>query len=342
PFFLTIETNNIPFHQATALLTPNLQQKLDQYDIDKPIAIHAQLDAGAADDPQPQIQIRLNLDKGGVLTPIGRFTETSFRASFTNEWVRGHKREDENSAIRLLAFSGNLQNMPLRSDTMTITNLKHPRIASDLHSLFSLPRLNDLTGSQTLQFRSGTGNLNIYYKGPLSENDTAGTIVNGRLDIDSAAFIYLPYQFQLTGVKGRLLFKDQDMSINQLDASIGNSRIQVKGLAKNLVALLDRNAEDVSMDLKLSAQHLNLEDLIPLVGRSTPASASTSDKPLMGATFARIDNLLKQGSIHVAIDAADLRYKKFSGAHAKADLIFDDHSIQLNRLAVEQGAGSMV
>jgi hypothetical protein len=342
PFFLVIETNNAPFRQVTALLTPNIRQKLDQYDIGKPVSIHAQLDAGAADDPQPQIQIKMNLENGDVLTPIGRFTQTSFRASFTNEWAKGHKRDDENSAIRLLSFSGRLQDMPLRSDTMTITNLKHPQLASDLHANFALEQLNDLTGSETLLFRKGRGNLNVYYKGPMSENDTAGTEVNGRLDIDSAALTYLPYQFQLTEGTGQLLFKDQDMVVNKLDINAGQTRIQVKGAAKNLVALLDRNAENVSMDWSLRTPHLNVEDFSALAGRPVTTSAKRrSEKILFGASFARIDHLLKEGVIHAGIEASDISYKKFSGAHAKADLLFDNHAIKLSRLMIEQGAGSM-
>jgi hypothetical protein len=341
PFFLTIDAQNVPFHKATALLTPNIQQKLDQYDIDKPVTIHAQLDAGSADDPQPQIQVHMNLDNGSVLTPAGQFSATSFRANFTNEWIKGRKRADENSSIRLLAFSGRLANLSLRSDTMLITDLKHPQLASDLHSDFALEQLNDLSGSQTLQFHKGSGRLNVYYKGPMSQNDTAGTEVNGRLDIDSAAITYLPFQFQLTGGTGQLLFKDQDMVVNKLDINAGQTRIQVKGIAKNLVALLDRNAENVSMDWSLRTSHLNVEDFSVLAGPPAKVTTKRSNNILLGATFSRIDNLLKEGVVHVGLEAADLSYKKFSGAHAKADIIFDNHAISLNRLMIEQGEGSI-
>lgn len=341
PFFLTIETKNARFHALTALMTPNIQQKLDQYDIDKPVSVQVQLDAGSAEDHLPQVQVRMNLDKGSVLTPAGRFTETSFRASFTNEWIRGHKREDENSGIRLIAFTGSLQNLPLSSDTLTITNLKHPQLACDLRSHFPLTQLNDVTGSQTLQFKKGSCSMNLYYKGPVSENDTAGTTVNGYLDLDSAALTYLPYDFQLTGGNGRILFKDQDLVIDHFSVRAGNSKVQVKGAARNLVALLDRNAEDVSMDWSLSTPHLDLEDFAGFVGVSSPATTKPSGKGLLGATFARIDNLLKEGVVRVSFDAADMSYKKFSGAHARASLLFDDHEIKLNKLTVEQGGGSL-
>jgi hypothetical protein len=341
PFFLAIEARDIPFHEAASFLTPGIQQKLDEYDIDKPITANVQLDAGNADDPQPQIVVKMNLDKGSVLTPVGRFTEASFRASFTNEWGRGHRRGDENSAIRLLAFSGRLGDLPLRSDTMTITNLKYPRLASDIHSHFTLDQLNDITGSQSLRFVAGRGNLNVYYKGPMSENDTAGTVVNGWLDIDSAAVTYLPYQWDLTGGKGRLLFRDQDMLVNQLDIHAGKTNIHVKGIARNLVALLDRNAENVSMDWSLQTNHMDLEDFTALAGNTGTRNAKPSDKSLFTATFSRIDNLLKDGIIHVGIEASDISYKKFSGAHAKGDLLFDNHAITVNHMVLQQGAGSM-
>ncbi len=341
PFLLTIETDHILFREATALLTPNLQQKLDQYDIDQPLSVHVQLDAGAADDPEPQIQIRTNLDKASVLTPTARFTGASFRASFTNEWVHGHKREDENSGLRLLAFSGQLENVPLRADTIEITDLKHPQLSCDLHSQFALPVLNDLYGSQTLQFLHGSANMDLRYKGPLSENDTAGATVNGHLDLDSAAMVYLPYGFQLTDGSGRLLFHDQDLVIERLRARTGSSRIQVKGVAKNLITLIDHNAENVSMDWTLSASHLDLRDFASLAGRSAATTSKRSDKSLFGATAARIDHFLKAGLIHLNLDAADIRYEDFAGAHAKADLVFDDDEIRLTHMTLEQGSGSL-
>ena len=341
PFFLTIETQNIRFHQAAALLTPNLQQKIDQFDIDKPVTVHAQLDAGAADDPTPQILVRLDLDNGSALTPAGRFTDASFKASFSNEWVRGMKREDENSIIRITGFTGRLQGLPLRCDSIFIVNLKHPRMTCDLHSHFGLGQLNEITGSQTLQFNGGDGILDLVYKGPLSENDTAGTVVNGHLDLDSAALTYLPYNFRLTDGKGRLLFKDQDLLIDPLSLKMGNSRIQVKGIARNLVALLDRNAENVSMDWNLSTPFLDLADLQPLAGRAETAAPGHRGNPLFGATFSRIDRLLKEGAIHIGIEAGDLRFQKFSGAHARADLVVDNHAIRLSRLAVGQDGGTL-
>jgi hypothetical protein len=341
PFFLKIATDNIPFHQATALLSPNIQQKMDVFDIDKPISARVQLDAGSADDRTPQILVKVDLANGSVLTPTGRFTAVSFKGSFTNEWQRGQKRGDENSMLRFLGFNGRLQNLPLHADTVTITNLKFPRLECDLRSNLPLQLLNDVTGSQTMQFTGGVGNMNLHYKGPLSENDTAGTVVNGRIDLDSATLIYLPYSFKLINGKGRLLFRDQDLIIEQLSIQAGNTPIVVKGLAKNLVALLDRNTENVGVDLSLTTPHLDVEDLSVLAGRSSAATARRNKASPFAESFARVDRLLKEGAIHVNIEAADLKYKKFSGAHAKADLIFDDHEIRLNRLAIDQGTGSI-
>ncbi len=343
PFFLTITTGHILFRQAISLLTPKLREKLDHYDIDKPIAVRVQLDAGAADQTEPQIQVHTSLDKGTVLTPTGSFTDASFQGSFTNEWVHGHPREDENSGLRFTGFSGSLDNIPLHADTVDITNLKYPQLASDLHSAFDLSVLNEVYGSQSLQFRKGSCHMDLRYKGPLSENDTAGATVNGLLDVDSGTIVYLPYHFQLTNARGRLLFMDQDLVIEHLEARTGDSKVQIRGVAKNLIALLDHNAEDVSMNILLSASHLNLEDFAALAGSSTAAGGATrrSSQSIFGATANRIDNFLKDGVIHLNLDAADISYENFAGAHARADVIFRDDEIRLTRMTVQQSSGDL-
>jgi uncharacterized protein YhdP len=342
PFFLTIDVERIPFRAAAALLTPRLEQKLDEFDIDKLIAIHAQLDNGAADQREPQIQVRVNLNNGGVLTPTGSFTAVSFSGTFTNEWVHGQSRDDENSGMRFTGFSGQLGAIPLHADSLVITNLVHPQLSCDLHSHFEIAALNDLYGSQTLQFRAGSCAMDLRYNGPLSENDTAGATVNGQLDLDSAAIVYLPYQFALTKANGRLLFRDQDLVIDRLAARVGNTNVRIKGVAKNLIALLDHNSEDVSMNWTLSTSHLALEDFMALAGRvSTASSRQKAGTPVLAATASRIDNFLKAGAIHLNLDAADISYKDFVGAHAKATLVFQGSTIRLSQLAAEQGAGTL-
>jgi hypothetical protein len=351
PFSLSIETSNIRFRDLAALLTPNLQQKLDQFDLSIPVTAQALLDAGSADDHTPLINIKMNLDKGSVQTPAGRFDNVSFRGSFTNEWVHGQKREDENSGIRLLTFSGEKESIGLRSDTLTIVDLKHPFLACDLHAHCDLARLNDLSGSQTLQFQKGSCSANLFYKGPLSENDSAATTVRGSLDLDSAAVKYLPYQLLLTNGKGKLVFKEQDLVIDHLEGQLGSTKIRIKGVAKNLATLLDRNAQDVSMDLSLTSPHLDLRDFSALAGRAESGSgagggskeggAKKGNTVVFGAVFARIDRFLKEGDVHLRLEAADLRYKNFTGAHAKADLLFNAQAIRLTNMDVEQGSGSL-
>jgi len=209
PFTLSIQTSNIPYRKATALLTPLIQQKLDLYEVDKPVNIQADLDAGSADDPTPLMKVHMNLQHASVNTPSGRFNDVTVMANFTNEWVRHEKRRDENSAVRLVTFSGSFAGIPLHSDTATITDLKHPMMDCDLRSTFELTRLNELAGSRSLQFRKGSCSLDLSYKGPLKENDSAAVSLYGGMTIDSATINYLPYNFQLTDGSGKIRFSNR-------------------------------------------------------------------------------------------------------------------------------------
>jgi len=345
PFLLTIQATDVPFRKATALLTPGLKEKLEQYAVDKNVSLDVSLDAGSADDHTPRIIAKMNLSNATVTTPAGRFSAASFNAAFTNEWVNGHKREDENSGIRLLSFRGIWENIPISADTINIIDLKHPVLFCDLHSRFGLERLNDLSGSRTIQFQKGGCAVDLFYKGPLSENDSVTASINGTMDIDSAAVEYLPHRLRLTNCRASIHFKDQDVLIDKLEAHAGSSMIFMKGIARKAVSLIDKNPGDQRMDWTVSSPRLDLRDLSSVLGSPAgPAPVTVAKKSTehpFGAATARVDRLLRDGSAHVRLEASNISYGKFSGAHAKADLLFTGDEVKLNSMQVEQGSGSL-
>jgi hypothetical protein len=342
PFTLSIQVDDIPYHKATALLTPAIQQKLDMYDVDKPVAIQANLDAGAADDPTPLIIVRMNLQNASVNTPVGRFSGVNVAAGFTNEWVRHEKRRDENSAIRLSSFSGYLMNIPLHSDTAIITDLKHPMLDCDLRSTFELTRLNELVGSRSILFRKGGCSLNINYRGPLKENDSTAVSLIGNVTVDSAAVVYLPYNFELTEAAGKIRFKDQDLVFDKLEARAGTSKLSVKGILRNITPLIDQNSGNVNMDLTLASPRLDLVDLAPVLGKpATAAAPKKGSTSLFSESAGRLDQILQEGAIHLRIEAAELGYQHFSGVRARADLLFQGKEVQLRNMELAQDDGSL-
>jgi len=342
PFTLNIQTSNIPYRKATALLTPIIQQKLDLYAVDKPVSVEADLDAGSADDPTPLMKIRMNLQHAGILTPAGRFNDVTVMASFTNEWIRHEKRRDENSAVQLISFTGTFLDIPLHSDSATITDLKHPMMDCDLHASFALTRLNDLAGSRTIQFRKGSCLVNVGYKGPLKENDSARVSLSGEIDVDSAAMTYIPYNFQLTEGVGKIRFRDQDLLFDRLEARAGSSKIGLKGIVRNIAPLVDQHPTNVSMDFTLSSPRLDLEDLTAVLGKpATESPSRKASKHPFGEPATRLDQLLRDVAIHLQIEATELRYQHFTGAKAKAELLFLDNGVQLQRMHLAQDDGSL-
>jgi hypothetical protein len=344
PFTLSIRTSNIPYRKATALLTPLIQQKLDLYDVDKPITIVANLDAGNADDPTPLMTVHMDLQDASVNTPAGRYNHVTAKIRFINEWVRHAKRQDENSAIQLTAFTGEFMNIPLHSDTATITDLKHPMMDCDVHSSFDLSRLNDLLGIKSIQFRKGGCRVDLQFKGPLNENDSSAVSLSGGISFDTAAITYLPYNLELTSLTGKIRCRDQDLLFDELAARTGNSKIILKGIVRNITPVLDRNPSNVYMDFTLSSPQLDLADLTPVLGRpgGEAAAARKASKHPFGTSASRIDALLRDGALHLQIEAPEIRYQHFTGAHARAELLFEGNEVHLKQMQLAQdGGGSL-
>lgn len=341
PFVLNIHTSNIPYRKATALLTPLIQQKLDLYDIDKPVTIQADLDAGNADDPTPLITVRMDLQDASVNSPPGRFNHVNVKARFVNEWVRHEKRRDENSAIVLTGLTGEFLGIPLHSDSAVITDLKNPMMDCDVYSSFDLTRLNDLLGSRSLQFRKGGCSADLHFRGPLKEDDSAAVSLSGGVSFDTATISYVPYNFELTSITGKVRFKGQDLLFDELAASTGNSKIMLKGIVRNIAPVLNRNPTNVYMDFTLSSPQLDVGDLTPVLGRRVEAPARKGSRHPFGQSASRLDQLLRDGAIHLQIDATALRYQHFTGARAKAELLFQGNEVQLKQMQLTQDDGSL-
>jgi hypothetical protein len=96
------------------------------------------------------------------------------------------------------------------------------------------------------------------------------------------------------------------------------------------------------MDWTLQSPHLDVEDFTAFIKPSEESAPRPKDgKVPFNTASARLDQFLHAGIVHVQIDAADLRYKKFTGAKATAELLFDKDEIRLDKLTLQQGSGTL-
>jgi hypothetical protein len=341
PFVLSVKTENIRYQEAKTLLSSNIRKKLDQYNMENPFDISAAFDGTDPENRTPLVHIKIIAKNNSITTPITGFSDVSFSGSFSNEWIPGQGRGDENSVLRFNAFAGNWQDIPFRSDSIIISNLIHPLLSCDLHSSFNLTALNNLTEDQAIRFTKGGARADIVYKGPVTGGDSINTERNiaGNISLDSASVDYLPRNFELRACKSRIRLKDKNIYIDQFTANAGSTVLNINGDIKNVLSQMDKNPDKISIDWSVSSPKLNLKDFTVFLKKRTVTVSKKKNKILVARAISTLSSTLNEYDMHLQLKARQLIYKKFTASNFSAGIILTGDKILLKDALLEHAGG---
>jgi hypothetical protein len=338
-FTLNIGARKVLYDFAKKLLPPKVDSSLSIVDLDKKFDAEA-LISGPLKGGQPLILISWKVENSNLITPFLTFDDATFGGHFTNEADKGLPHTDANSQIALDHFSAKWNGLPVTSNNIDILNLTQPLLTCDLQSSFSLSDLNGILGSDAIELRSGTGTIDLTYKGPFKRNTQSNSFVNGDVSFHDGTVLYTPRNVEMKNVNGKLIFKNSDVLVESLQCVVFNNKIVMNGTAKNLLTLMNSQPNKASINWNIYSPSLNLGSFIYLL-KSPKKVSSNSQKAKLGKISGKIDEVLDQGIINVVLKADKLQYKKFNASNAVADITLLQDRYVINKLSMTQGDGSM-
>ena len=339
-FSLKVNTKNIYYAFARSLLTHKIDSALSIGDVEKPLTINANL-SGPLKGGDPLIFVNFSTSDTHLKTPFVDFDNASFKGYFTNEVVEGLPRQDPNSEIVLTNFSATWQDLPVTSDKIEVVNLVVPVLSCDLQSHFPLTTLNDIIGSTSIQLQSGDGSASITYKGPITKNNNTNSFINGFVSIKNGAVLYAPRDVELKNVNGKIVFKNSDVFVENLQCTALNNKIVMDGKALNLLTLIDAEPNKVNIDWNIFSPSLNLGAFTFLLKSRKKVVAVSNSKRKLVKMADKIDKVLDQGSVVVTLKANHLIYKKFQATNALANITLLQNLYLINNVSMDHAGGRM-
>jgi len=339
-FDLQIRTDNISFNKAAGLLPFTISKKLVVYQMEKPVSLRVTIAGTTKFQAKPKVLLVMNTQNNTLSTPMGKFINASFNSSFTNSMVEGQLNVDENSAVTLENFSAVFEDIPLKSKMIRVSNLKQPFIDFDIQSDFQLTALNDLTGTNSLRFDKGTSSLNIKFKGPVTGSDTINSSMDGAFVIRDASMTYIPRGVHMTNCNGTIRFAKNDVFVEKLNTVVGNTKLLMNGVAKNVLSKLDSIPEQMSLSWHVYSPEMQLSDFQSFLKRPS-ASAAKKQKAKFARTGGMIDKLFTEGDIAVNIETPKMIYKKFIATNVNADILLSTYKMALRNIALAHAGGTL-
>lgn len=335
-FILNVHTRQIFYNFAKTLLPPKIDSALSLVSLDKKLDADAQI-SGPLNGGDPLILVTWNVGHSGLNTPFLNFDDASFTGYFTNEVVVGAPRRDPNSKIVINNFAATWSGFPISSASIEILNLFKPVMSCDLASSFPLKKINDMLGSNSIQIQDGEGTIDITYKGPIEKNTTTNSLLNGELAFKNGNILYVPRGVEMKDVTGRLIFKNSDVYIQNLQCNVLNTKFVMNGAAKNLLTLMNTEPNKAIIDWNIYTPSVNLSSFTYLLKKRKSSDHVKSQKNKMN----NIDDVLDEGSLHVKLHADNLSYRKFFATNVLADVMLMQDDYKINNVSMN-GAGGHI
>ena len=339
-FQLSIHTKRLGYNDALSMLPQLFREKLKPYSTDQPLTADINLNGSLEYQKTPLVEIAVGQKKARVKTPISDFTRCTFAGFYTNQFDKTNIACDENARMTFKNFSGDWESVELKSDSIVISNLKRPVINCDIKSEFALKKLNELTGSNTIQLANGKGLMNVRYMGSLVKNDSVPTKMSGNIILKDAEISYLPRNFSLKNCNGELEFKNQDLLIKKLSSHIGNNELVMNGSVANILTQLFTSPESLAINWNIFSPDLDINNFISYIGKPSAITATNSGKKFFFIAD-KIDRMLKDGTANVQLRSNQVRYKKFKAQNVFASLSLLQDKIVLNEASFKHAGGSL-
>lgn len=343
-FSVHVVADQIPFRLAASLLTPKISSKLDSINMEKPLDVEARLEGIMQPGDKPSVYVTWKTADNLVTTKGMELQQCSFAGSFSNEWMPGQPRVDENSVISLYGLKAHTYGIPVQADTVHITNLKHPTLMGYFRSDFPLTDLNTAQGDEgVFKFTGGTAKAALYYKGGINSGDTIVPYLKGTVQLNQGAMEYTPRNLQFSDCNAILDFNGQDLFMHDIIIRTKKSSLQMEGSILNITRLYFSAPDKLELYWKVRSKGIDLDEFRTFLGKRRQGKRATAaaNRRKINRIASQLDVVLNSCNVNIDVLLDKLTYSNFTAQQVRAELSLKESNIHLQRMSLAHAGGSI-
>lgn len=345
-FNVHIVADKVLLSQASSWLTPRISERLDSIQMEKPLDAEFVLVGHMKPHDLPLVNVTWKTSDNIVLTKGMELDECSFSGGFTNEWVKGLPRTDDNSTISLYNLKARTYGIPVVADTVHITDMQHPVLTGYFRSEFPLTDLNNASDSSgVFNFTGGTAKAKIYYKGGIAAADTISPYLKGTVELTQGAMEYTPRNLQFKNCNATLDFTGQDLYLKDISIETQKSKLLMDGSVRNIANLYFTAPEKLQLDWNVRSPLIDLDEFRSFLGKRKSYTTTVVSKVANRRKVSRISNqlnvMLNACNVNLQVAVDKLTYSRFTAQQVKADLSLSQTDILLRKISLSHAGGSV-
>ena len=339
PFGIHIQVDQIMWRSASALLSPNIRAKLDQFNLSVPIDVKCDLLGTMGAGGDPKINVVAHIKNNVLTTRGGKIADCNFTGVYTNNYVDGHGFSDANSAVKLYQFKGSYKGIPFAIDTAAISNFNKPVATGVFRAAFPISKLNTVLGPELLTFTKGTADVKLAYTADLVDLTLNKPIVTGYVNIKDASATYVPRNLKFSNTAISLNFTGPDLFIKNIRLQSGKSIVYMDGTIRNFLNLYYNSPEKILLSWQIRSPQLYLGEFLGFLGSRKPSGPKK--KTGKGTLSSDLNEVFDRSKVDMHLKVDKVYYKKFLATDAVAEMLVSETGIAIKDISVKHAGGSL-
>jgi len=231
-----------------------------------------------------------------------KITALNGTGSFTSRKSNAYPYE----SLTLQSISAKLEGAPFKLD-LRLENFANPILDLNLQLDADLGILSKFYMPDTVESISGSLSADIRFNGIAKEKNTYKS--NGTLNFKNAAFKIKGSPIDCKEINGALHLREDDMVLENMNAKLGGSDIQVSGSFENLVGFLLLDNQQLNVKASLSSDFIDLDEFF---------INSPSDNDSNAVSFT------SHHQFALDLNIAQLKFRKFQATNITGDVVLGD------------------
>ena len=328
---ISLNNDHTTLNTIVALLPKRYTTGLEKYNSNGNGYFDLTLQGFFQKEKSPSITIAFGLSEASILHPD--FSTQLDSVSLTGKYQSSDFMDLSNASLSLSNVSGQLGNQPF-SANMTLKNFIRPFIDVDFNGNLEMGELLKFYPENGLINASGSISSNFSLSGHVDDLKNKATVNNmkasGELTLGNVAFLHSGSNIPFQRLNGKLIIKNNDLSLTNFSGNIGSSNFLLNGVFKNFYAYIFLENQPIGIEADLYSSLIDMDELLS-------GNFNSEQSEIENYSFSISPNL--QLKFNCNID--QLKFRRFLGNNIQGDLLVKNQVAATKNISVETMDGQL-
>lgn len=340
-FQLSIQSQAIRYKEGVSVLSHAIQNKLDKFDIGKPIDVDVLIRGQLQSGKKPAVDVRYHFADSRLSTGKNSFEHAYVWGSFMNHANAKLEFNDRNSTLVFDSLRAEFDGIPFRAHGV-LRNLEDPMLELDAVIRFNLVEMNREFDKEKFRFKSGRADAAISYAGKVKSLKTKEDGLKGKLsgsaEITDAGIVLVEEGLTLDHLSTKMRFTQDRLDIDQLKCFVNENEIGIRGSLIGFLPLLEHPDKKARVALAVSSPRINLGKMLARKNKTAPKTKKQRRKQLAET----MNGIYEDLEFDIGFEVKDFIYNRFVGRNLKGNVVLARDKLKANKMSVDFAAGKVL